>query len=150
MPPPTVSEGNAAKILLLEPGDEGLLERVAEGVFDRPIRAEWLERLLADPRQHLVVAVEEDTTIGMASAIHYLHPDKPPELWINEIGVAVTHRRKGLGRRLIEALLRRGTELGCASAWVITDRDNPAAEALYRSLDPTQPPRSQLLFEFEL
>ena len=39
------------------------------------------------------------------SAVHYVHPDKlRPELWINEVGVAASHRRRGLGTRLLLAV----------------------------------------------
>jgi len=42
-----------------------------------------------DPRHHLVVAVEH-VVVGFCSAVDYIQPDKPPELWINEVGVAPT------------------------------------------------------------
>ena len=31
--------------------------------------------------------MDEEQIVGFASAVHYVHPDKPPELWINEMGV---------------------------------------------------------------
>jgi hypothetical protein len=34
------------------------------------------------------MATAGDTVVGFASAVHYVHPDKAPELWINEVGVA--------------------------------------------------------------
>ena len=61
-------------------------------------RSPWTAEFLADSRHHLAVAVDEGRVVGMASAVHYVHPDKPPELWINEVGVAPTHRGLGIGR----------------------------------------------------
>jgi aminoglycoside 6'-N-acetyltransferase I len=86
---------------------------------------------MADPRHHLAVAIDAGTVVGMASAVHYVHPDKPTELWINEVGVAPTHHRRGIGRQLVAALLKRGQELSCAQAWVLTDVENAAARGLY-------------------
>lgn len=60
-------------------------------------------------------------------------PDKPTELWINEVGVAPTHQRRGIGRSLVQALLEKGRVLGCVEAWVLTDEENTPARQLYGS-----------------
>ncbi len=62
--------------------DLPLLARVAEGVFDDPIDSDAARAFLADPRHHLVVALDGEVVVGFVSAVHYAHPDKPrPELW---------------------------------------------------------------------
>jgi len=121
----------AIDVRLLGPGDAQILARVAPDVFDNPVDADLATEFLADPRHHIAVAIDDGLVVGFASGVHYVHPDKPAELWINEIGVAPSHRRRGLGRRALTALLRHGRSLGCVSAWVLTDRDNAAARALY-------------------
>lgn len=137
-------------IRLLGPGDDGVLDRLAPGVFDRRLDPRWTTEFLADHRHHLAVAVEDGIVVGMASAVHYVHPDKPPELWINEVGVAPDHRGSGLGRRLVERLLARGRELGCASAWTLTDEKNEAARALYRRAGGERTAPAPVVFEFDL
>jgi len=59
------------------------------------------------------------------------HPDKPWPLFVNEVGVAPSHRRQGLGRALLRCLLERGREVGCREAWVATEVENAPARALY-------------------
>ena len=115
------------RIEILGPEDAATLSDVAEQVFDHPLRQELVAEFLADPRHHLAVAVEAERVVGFASAVHYVHPDKPPELWINEVGVAPAFQRKGLGRKLLSALFEVGGELGCEEAWVLTERTNHAA-----------------------
>jgi hypothetical protein len=44
-------------------------------------------QFLSDPRHHLAVAIDEGWVVGMASAVHYVHPDKAPQLFINEVAV---------------------------------------------------------------
>ena len=78
-------------IRILGPGDAAALDRVAEGVFDNAVDPRWTAEFLADSRHHLAVAVDDGRVVGMASAVHHVHPDKPPELWIDEVGVAPTH-----------------------------------------------------------
>ena len=121
-------------IRLLGTGDESVLERVASAVFDGPINPQWTAELLADARHHLAVAIDDGEVVGMATAVHYLHPDKAPQLWINEVGVAPSHHRRGIARGLLAALLEHGRTLGCTEAWVLTDDgENTAAHALYAS-----------------
>jgi aminoglycoside 6'-N-acetyltransferase I len=88
--------------------------------------------------------------VGFASAVHYIHPDKPSELWINEVGVAPTHRRRGLAKDLLRALFDAGRALGCREAWVLTDRSNEAAMRLYAEVGGIEAPGDTVMQEFRL
>jgi ribosomal protein S18 acetylase RimI-like enzyme len=126
------------EVRILRAGDENVLSRVAEGVFDHPIDVALSAEFLRDPRHHLSVGLEDGVVVGFASAVHYVHPDKPAEFWINEVGVAPSHQRQGIARLVLSALLSHGRELGCREAWVLTDEANNAARALYRSVGGTE------------
>ena len=117
------------------PRTVGLLERLAPDVFDHAIDVDQLQAFLQDPRHVMAIAVDGDTVVGMASAVEYFHPDKKPELWINEVGVASTHRRQGIGQSLVRSLLQEATNRGCVSSWVLTEKENDAAHACY-SISP--------------
>ena len=121
------------EVRILQAGDTSILERVADDVFDGPVDPHWSAEFLADPRHHLAVAIDSGVVVGMASGVHYLHPDKPPQLFINEVGVASSHQGRGIGRRVLDALLERGRTLGCSEAWVLTDESNSIARKLYAS-----------------
>ena len=121
-------------VRILNPDDAAVLDRVAEDVFDEPVDARWAAEFLGDPRHHLAVAVEGEQVVGFASGVHYVHPDKPPELWVNEVGVAPPHQNQGVGRRLLQALFARGREVGCAKAWVGTEVGNAVARRLYQAV----------------
>jgi ribosomal protein S18 acetylase RimI-like enzyme len=138
------------EIRLLAPGDDHVLDRVAPDVFDHPIDPRWTAEFLADPRHHLVVAIDGGEVVGFASAVHYVHPDKPPELWINEVGVAASHQRQGIGRRVLAELLRHGAALGCVQAWVLTSPANDAARGLYTSAGGRAETEASVLYEFPL
>ena len=119
------------EIRLLGSADASVLNNVAEGVFDNAIDTRWTNEFLADPRHHIAVALQGEQVVGMASAVHYVHPDKPPELWVNEVGVAPSYQGMGIGKRLLAALFAHGKSLGCAEAWVGTEESNVAARRLY-------------------
>jgi ribosomal protein S18 acetylase RimI-like enzyme len=124
----------AIEIKVLENGDDAVLANVAHGLFDNPIDPRLAAEFLADPRHHIAVAIDHDLVVGFASAVDYVHPDKPRELWINEVAVAPPHRGRGLGRAVLKAILQLGRDLRCTDAWVLTDRSNAAAMALYASV----------------
>lgn len=140
----------ALTVSIVGPGDAGRLAHVAEDVFDLPVDdALWAE-FLADPRHHLAVATDDGVVVGMASGVHYVHPDKPPQLFINEVGVAESHRGRGIAKQLLERLLQVGREQGCTEAWVLTDRGNAPAMRLYEACGGEPAPQDQVMFTFWL
>jgi aminoglycoside 6'-N-acetyltransferase I len=137
-------------IHVLGPGDAEVLRRVAPEVFDEEVDPEYAAEFLADPRHHLVVAMDEDVVVGFASGVHYIHPDKPPELFVNEVGVAPTHHRRGIARELLQALLAQGRAAGCVAAWVGTDVSNASARGLYASAGGVEAPEPFVMYTFDL
>ena len=127
------------------------LDNVAEDVFDDPIVESSEREFLAHPRHRLVVALENEVVIGFVSAAVYVHPDKPaPELWINEIGVAPTHQRQGIGKALMQAILEEAKRSGCTEAWVLTDRTNLPAMRMYKSAGGEESLTDPTTFTFKL
>jgi len=138
------------EIRMLGPNDAYVLDRVTTGVFDHEIDPALSAEFLRDPRHHLAVALEDGTVVGFASGVHYVHPDKPPELWVNEVGVAPTHQRRGLGKQLLRMLFGRARELGCREAWVLTSPANGAAIRLYESAGGSDMADPPVMFTFRL
>lgn len=100
----------------LNQGDEDVLRKVASDVFDNELNENLVTEFLNDSRHHIVVAIDEDLVVGFASGVHYVHPDKPSELWINEVGVAPTHQRQGIGKKLLQEMFLKAKSLGCHQA----------------------------------
>jgi ribosomal protein S18 acetylase RimI-like enzyme len=141
----------AIEIRVLRAGDESVLANVAPDVFDDPIDNHGTKEFLGDPRHHIAVAIDDGLVVGFASAVLYVHPDKPrPELWINEVGVAPTHHRRGIARDLLDALLHVGRKADCVEAWVLTERSNEAGMGLYASSGGQVAQTDQVMFTFFL
>lgn len=137
-------------IRTLAKDDLDLLMNVADDVFDNPIDEHLVREFLDDPRHHIVAAITDGQIIGFASAVHYIHPDKPRELWINEVGVASTHHGQGIGKAIMKEMLQLGRELGCENAWVLTERNNEAANRLYASVGGQTGDEDTVMYEFNL
>ena len=126
-----------------------LREASHQDLFDNPLSRALSAEFLADPRHHIFAAVVSGKIVGFASAVHYVHPDKPAELWINEVSVAGHFRGQGIGRRLLQVMFEHArATLGCDEAWVLAEEDNAAARRLYASVGGTD--RRVVYFTFPL
>jgi ribosomal protein S18 acetylase RimI-like enzyme len=139
------------EIRILQIEDAYILDRVATDVFDDPLLPRAVQEFLGSPDHHLAVAIDEGQVVGFASAVQYVHPDKPrPELWVNEVGVSSSHQRQGVGKALMHALLEVARDAGCSEAWVLTERNNQPAMSLYRSVGGEEEPEETVMFSFKL
>ena len=139
-----------ADIRILKSGDEAILNNIAPDVFDNALQPALVAEFLRDERHHLAVAIEDGQVVGFASGVHYVHPDKPAEMWINEVGVAPSHQGQGIGKAVVRTLLQHGKSLGCREAWVLTERSNHAAMRLYGSAGGQAAPEDSVMFTFIL
>ena len=119
-------------------GDEAAFEAIAPEVFDEPVDRLRLHEYLRQPGHLMVLAFEGFTVVGQCAAVLHRHPDKPAELYVDEVGTASTHRRQGVARAMMDEMFRWGREHGCTEAWLGTELDNIAANGLYRGLKPKE------------
>jgi len=135
---------------MLGTDDAAVLERVADGVFDQRVDAAHAASFLSNPDYLIVVALDGDIVVGMCTAVRYLNPDKPPALWINEIGVAPTHQRRGIGRHLLARMLDAGRAAGCLEAWLGAAEGNAPAIALYEAAGGTRADEDLVEYAWDL
>jgi aminoglycoside 6'-N-acetyltransferase I len=140
----------AAVVRRLCPGDVQLLVDAGAEVFDAAVSRERAAGFLADPRHRLVGAIVGGRLVGFASGVVCLHPDKPPQLFVAEVGVAPRLQRRGLGKALLEAMLAEARGAGCDHAWVATEVTNAPAQALYLGAGGVADAEPATVFTFRL
>jgi ribosomal protein S18 acetylase RimI-like enzyme len=122
--------GARIAIRLLAPGDEDVVRRIAtsEGSGDP-------EGLLTDPRTLMLVAFDGGLPVGfvLAHELPRRHGDRS-KLFVYEVDVAETHRRRGIASALLERLAELARERGIRVGFVLTEPDNGPANALYRDV----------------
>ena len=138
----------AIEIILVDRGQEHLLETVADGVFDNQVKPGSLTAFLNDHRHCLVIAVKKERVIGMATGVIYIHPDKIDEMWINEVAVAKAYRRQGIASKMLKRLFVHAKANGCSEAWVATEIDNKAGRGLYRKVKGAE--EHVIMYSFDL
>lgn len=130
-------QGNV-EIRKLGARDLPLLLALPEGLFDNAIDPVQAQAFLADPMNLLFMAYADDKGVGMASATLLRHPDKAPQLFINEVATRAEYRGRGIGKALCRRVIMTARSLGCKSVWLGTEAENTEGRALYRSLGGTE------------
>lgn len=120
----------------------------AEPLFDGSIKAEAVERFLADPAHHLLVALEGERAVGFVSGVEVTHPDKGTEMFLYELAVDEGARNRGIGRALVCELAELARDRGCYGMWVLTDDGNPAALRAYVAAGGTRESPDAVLFNW--
>ena len=129
----------------LGPGDEEAVH-AARALFDHPPEREATRRFLAEATHHLLVAYDgTDAPLGFVTGVELTHPDKGTEMFLYELGVDESARRRGVGRTLVQALATLAREQGCYDMWVLADADNDAARATYARAGGREASRPVLL-----
>jgi GNAT superfamily N-acetyltransferase len=124
----------------LAPGDARVLEELAAEApeFDlagrtspeRPLSAREAASYLADSGVLHWVAEEDGRVVGELLCHVLRMPSRHArELLLYSIGVRASDRRRGVGRALVEEMLRWMEEAGVPEVWVLAD--NPGAESFY-------------------
>ncbi len=127
--------GYMVNLTQITPANMYLLARPAHDVFDEAIDPARLATFAAAQGHFMTVAMDGDVAIGQIRAMVQHHPDAPPVLYIDNLAVTEAYQGMGIARRLVQAALTWGAQMGCDGAWVATELDNHSALALYRAFE---------------
>ncbi len=126
------------------------LERVGDKVFDYPVKPDRAKEFFEDPRHHLIIALHNGEVVGIATAFDYVHPDKEPTLFINEISVIEEFRNQHIARTMVRHLLDHGKSIGCQEAWLATEDSNQPARKAYLAVGGIEDEEIIRLYEFKM
>lgn len=133
------------EIIQLNVGNANLLQNLDEEIFDEKIDFERLAVYLKELNHIMIVAVSENVVVGQVLGVIHRHPDKPTELYIDDLAVSEKLRRKGIATQMLEKVISIGTKQGCEEIWVATEPDNEPAIEFYKSLNLAK--RTVVVFE---
>lgn len=120
-------------------------------ILDEPWDATQGQKFLQNPDNTLFLAFAEDTVVGFLTGYRLQRLDKNrAEVLLYEVEVVEAFRQRGIGKRLIAALNAWAAEVGAFQSWVLTYSNNPAAMALYKSMDGEEDPPGTRMFTYYL
>lgn len=94
--------------------------------------AQQANRFFSDPANGLWIASVDSKPVGFCTAYRLQRFDtKCSEVLLYEIGVAKEHQRKGIASALIREVKNWARENNAREIWVLTNKSNEAAVALY-------------------
>ncbi|MGD1057300.1 MAG: GNAT family N-acetyltransferase [Solirubrobacteraceae bacterium] len=116
--------------------DELAGEKLTAVPGDLTISEPLLAEILADPRRTLIVAVRADQLVGTADILIVPNLTHRGEPWaiVENVVVAGTARRIGVGRALMEHLIELARSAGCYKLQLVSGKHRAEAHAFYRSM----------------
>ncbi|UCH33793.1 MAG: GNAT family N-acetyltransferase [Armatimonadota bacterium] len=141
--------GGTVEMCRLMSGDEKTACDIVKMFKSREVEMGHMAAFLAEERNYLIAAHLDQQPVGFALAYELPRVDGPkPMMLFYEIEVAEAHRRRGIGKALVEHLKRICEERGCAKMFVVTSESNVAAMALYVSTGGKRPSIDEAMFEY--
>ncbi|HNC61667.1 MAG TPA: GNAT family N-acetyltransferase [Rhodocyclaceae bacterium] len=135
MRPVTISRAHANDMAAMLALLRELFEIERDFEFDADKQARGLAMLLQSPSATALVARESHAVIGMTSVQLVISTaEGAHSAWIEDVCVAGTARRRGVGRLLVEAALDWARSRGATRALLLADLDNAPALAFYARL----------------
>jgi len=134
----------------LRDGDEELLRTLLVAFKPGGQSDYHLQQLLGRNDVHLLVAITNDAPIGFLFGYELPRLSTADKMmFIYELEVAPEHRRKGVGKLLIEAVLNYCHLQGFSKAFVISDESNEAGMKLYQAVGGRRPRSDDAVFKFD-
>ena len=115
----------------ITPANAALLAHVDPDVFDHAIDPAHLAAYVAAPLHAMFIAMEDGLVVGQIRGCVHLQPDRAADLYIDNLGTAPSHQRRGVASAMMKAMLDWGRTQGCVYAWVATETDNEQAKGFY-------------------
>ena len=126
------------EIISLTKNDTDLLNDLLLNLFTDPEQAdgtatiETLEKLFDSNNTYLLAAVVDHHVVGYALAYRFPSPYSAGHLsYLYDIEVVPEHRKKGIGKLLINTLLKKLKEDNVKELWLGTAIDNVAGQKLF-------------------
>lgn len=129
--------------------NDALLARLNHDWPDEPWVPEQAQAFVANPDNLLLLATTPDLIGGIVIAHRLQRLDAlRAEVLLYSIDVHETVRRQGIGQALVSATTAWTRELNADCTWVLTERSNHAAMALYRAAGSSDDIPDVVMFTF--
>ena len=118
-----------------------------EGEHVEPLERDYVRMLLARSDFFALAAIQGGEVVGgVTGHVLPMTRSRSAELFIYDLAVRPEHQRRGVGRRLVEALTELAQAQGIATSFVAADNDDTHALSFYRALGGEPAPVTMFTF----
>ncbi|MBR0467981.1 GNAT family N-acetyltransferase [Candidatus Saccharibacteria bacterium] len=111
-----------------------LLIQLSRSGKDRgEIPQEWFDELIASPYHDMLIAVEDDKIIGIATLSIHMGPIIRKNAYLEDFVTDQTVRGKGIGSALWDAMLDWAKEKGCNNLEFTCGNGREASQQFYKN-----------------
>jgi ribosomal protein S18 acetylase RimI-like enzyme len=131
--------------------DSGTLEQVKADFPDHNWEPASVEAFLADSSNILILAKSAERVSGILTGHRLARlDDKKATVLLYEIDVHPDFRKQGIASEMINSLKEEARSSGASEVWVITNKSNGAATALYENTGGVAKNDDDVVFEYPL
>ena len=123
--------------------DVDLVLSAAE-LFDTPPTSEWTQDFLDRGSNLLLLALYDETPVGMLVAVETGHLGASPDLFVYGIRVREDLRRMGIAHRLVDKAVAVAEEAGCRTVWGSVQHSAGQHTEAMGPASPFSPPETPL------
>lgn len=130
--------------------NEAELAVAAVRVFKaRTVTTAEIQSFLASPTHYVLVVDDAEVPVGFLLAYRLERIDRPSaKMFIYEVDVAATHRRRGIGSSMIAMIRELANRERMMNAFVFTSHSNEGAVAFYERTGGRIVNGDDLMFEY--
>ena len=111
-----------------------LLIQLSRSGKDRgEIPKEWFDELIASPYHDMLIAVEDDKIIGIATLSIHMGPIIRKNVYLEDFVTDSSVRGKGVGSALWDEIIKWGQEKGCNNLEFTCGNGREAAQKFYQN-----------------
>ena len=138
-------------IIRIKKVNNDLMKKINQLFDDKEWDLDEGNKFLSNNDNAFFLAFEENQPVGFLSA-HRLQrfDNRKAEVLLYEIGVHQDFRKMGIGKALVDECKKWAREVDAAEVWVLTEKDNPAAMALYSCSGGEEESPGTLMYVFKL
>lgn len=132
-----------ASVVSLKDNLEAICEQMQPGEWGKDnemtsYQSDRLRKYLEDDKHILLLAKDGEKIAGAALCYILPHPAGEDSLYVHELDTHPDYRRQGVATKMMQELQRIAKEKGLKEVWLGTETTNDAANAFYKSLNPTE------------
>ena len=106
---------------------------------------------LTDSNCYLLLALEDDRVVGSLNGYRLRLPCiRRPAFLIYEIDVRAESQNRGVGKSLVRAFINEAKKANAEEVWVLSNKSNVAAMAMYRACGFKRKNRDDVMLELPL